>query len=242
MRLGLQRLKNFFLKIGYVLTENVYMKMQDVRTNQHDLLAMQYLAPLSTFYLPWNQSTMRPSGMVRVLNEIILNRRKNIVECGGGISTLYIARLIRQTNSHLYTIEHNREWADLLTTMLENEGLKNYVTIIFAPLKSTELALNACDWYDTLCIERALVGVRIDLLLVDGPPAYKDNLQYARYPAIPFFLQFLNDDYTIILDDIDRKNEQEIVEKWGNILDISFDRYFLNGNIAIGRSVPSFTV
>jgi hypothetical protein len=44
-----------------------------------DQLAIQVLAPLSSRYLPWSSAAMRPSGVVAVLNEIVLNRRQRVV-------------------------------------------------------------------------------------------------------------------------------------------------------------------
>ena len=64
---------------------------------------MQILAPLTTAYQPWSIFAIRPSGLVKVLNEIVINRRRCIVECGGGISTVYIAKLLQQQGQgHLY--------------------------------------------------------------------------------------------------------------------------------------------
>ena len=45
-------------------------RLDEIVSNQKDLLAANYLAPLSTSYLPWSRYAMRPSGLVQVLNEI----------------------------------------------------------------------------------------------------------------------------------------------------------------------------
>lgn len=62
---------------------------------------------------------MRPSGLVAVLNEILINSRTSIVECGGGISTFYIAKLIQENGGHLYSIEHELSWAIFLEKQLK---------------------------------------------------------------------------------------------------------------------------
>jgi len=85
-----------------------------VKWEDKDILAMQYLAPLSKTYLPWTIASMRPSGLVKVLNDIVVNRRYCIVECGGGVSTYYIASLIKERGGHLYTIEHDKAWVSIL--------------------------------------------------------------------------------------------------------------------------------
>ena len=113
----------------------------DIISNQQDILAANYLAPLSTSYLPWSRFSIRPSGLVQVLNDIFINNHSLSVECGGGISTFYIARLLSSRGGHLYTIEHNQEWLELLQDGLKKEELAHLVTFIYAPLKFTNLSL-----------------------------------------------------------------------------------------------------
>ncbi|MGA1623376.1 MAG: class I SAM-dependent methyltransferase [Synechocystis sp.] len=199
-----------------------------------DLLAMNYLAPLAGNYLPWSGYAMRPSGLVKILNQILLNQHLTIVECGGGISTFYIARLFLQNNwqGQLYCIENNRDWLDFLTARLKNEGLQNYVTLIDAPLQPWEFALNQTPWYDTEKIRQVIPSSKtIDCLLVDGPPAYRPEIRYSRFPAAPFFKDQLSPGATILLDDINREGEQEIIQRWQALLNVTFDT--TEGNVAI---------
>ncbi len=186
--------------------------------------------------------SMRPSGLVKVLNEIVINRRSCIVECGGGVSTFYIARLLKEKGGHLYTIEHDKEWVEVLQGLLAEQGLDKFVSVIFAPLVKTQLAVNAGSWYNESIIQKALATIKLDLLIVDGPPAYQKSLSQARYPAVPYFKEFFSEDYAIVLDDINRKGEQEILLKWENQLGICFERYLIDGSVAIGRAKKSFKI
>src|SRR5918997_1250059 len=170
-----------------------------------DILAMHVLAPLSTSYLPWTISAMRPSALVAVLNEIALNGRRSIVELGAGISTWYIARLLRQVGGHLTTVEDD-------------------------------------DWYDRGKIYEALDGRRIDLLIVDGPPAFSTDRAHARYPAVPVLAPLLAEDHAVVLDDIDRTGEQEIVDVWERDFGITFERRVMDGGIAISHSKAALNV
>ncbi len=213
-----------------------------INETQEDTLAMQCLAPLSNTYVPWSESAMRPSGLVAVLNDILINKRSSIVECGGGVSTFYIARLLKQQGGHLSTIEHDEEWANLLTKKLKEEALDQFVSVIIAPLQPTKLGLDGTDWYDIKVLDKQITHQSIDMLLIDGPPAYQDKIKYARYPAVPYFSKLMKNDYTVILDDIKREGEQYIISKWENYLNINFEKRFLKGNIAIGTSKHSLTV
>jgi len=216
----------------------------DATRDRKDILAMQALAALAPGYLPWNPAAMRPSAIVAVLNEIVINRRQRVVECGSGISTFYIGRLLHNKGGHLYTIEHDADWARLLTAELKSAGLAGVVTVVVAPLAPTSVGWQGSPtpWYaeDRLQCVKAAGG--IDLLIVDGPPAYSADLRYARYPAVPFFKDALAADYAVVLDDINRRGEQEILERWESLLGIPFQRRFVDGTIGLGRTRRSFTV
>ena len=64
-----------------------------ILNNQADLLAMQHLNPLLQGYVPWTSSAMRPAAFVNIINDITVNDRRVVLELGGGVSTLLIAKL-----------------------------------------------------------------------------------------------------------------------------------------------------
>jgi hypothetical protein len=222
------------------LYDDQYNAMRD----RKDLLAMQALTPLSSAYVPWSISAMRPSAIVAVLNEITVNRRRNVVELGGGVSTLYIARLIQRRGGHLWTVEHDESWAALLTEEIANEALDQVVTVVHAPLSPAHEAWpgEGGSWYTRDALVPALADHPVDLLVVDGPPAYQAGHGHARYPAARFFAPLFADDYTVILDDIDRAGEQEIMERWTAELGVSFECRLIDGGIAIGRRKAAFSI
>jgi hypothetical protein len=210
-----------------------------------DILAMQALSPLSSAYLPWSMSAMRPSGVVAVLNEIVVNRRRAVVELGGGVSTCYIGRLLASLGAgHLWTIEHDERWADFLRNQLVSEGLDQVVTVVCAGLESVESRWpdEKATWYDREQVRGAMAGQLVDLLLVDGPPAYQSDRTHARYPALPFFRSFLADDYAVILDDVSRVGEQDIIRCWEGEFGITFEHRLIDGGIGVGRVTPGYSI
>lgn len=215
-----------------------------VELDTMDILAMHVLAPLSTSYLPWTISAMRPSALVAVLNEIVLNGRRCIVELGAGISTWYIARLLRQVGGHLTTVEHDERWADEVESRLAREGLSEMVSVVRAPLAPVSPGWPGEDsgWYDRGKVDEAVDGRRIDLLVVDGPPAFSADRAHARYPALPVFAPLLAEDHAIVLDDIDRTGEQEIVDVWERDFGVTFERRVMDGGIAISHSGAALNV
>lgn len=213
-----------------------------------DILAMHALAPLSTSYLPWTVSAMRPSGVAAVLNEITVNRRRHIVELGGGISTYFIARLLSGRGGHLWTIEHDEGWAAVLREELAREGLDELATVVHAPLTDIDSDTDGgwpgeqSRWYDHDRLRDATATGPADLLIVDGPPAYKEGLEHARYPAVPFFAPLMAADHAIILDDIDRLGEQEIMLRWEREFGTAFESRPVHGRIGVWHSRPAYTI
>ena len=222
---------------------NLYkLAYQHFLLENKDILAMHYLKPIFDNYLPWNCYAIRPSGLVKIINEITINNRTSILECGGGISTIYIAKILQEHGGHLYTIEHDVDWVKFLKKLLAQQGLTQYVSIITAPLEDCPISFKGDRslWYSLDTLKNAFNNVEIDLLIVDGPPAYTKKTMYARYPAVPFLKQYFASDYAVILDDIRRSGEKKIVARWQNELGINFVRYPIQGGIAIAYSQAKF--
>lgn len=234
-------------ELGYIeginfLDSNSVLKVNNT-LDIKDSLAMEYLRPLCTTYLPWSSAAMRPSGLVKVLNEIILNQRKTIVECGGGISTFLMAKVIKEYSGKIYTIEHNKEWYVYLESLLKRHKLRENVNIIFAPLVPSKFSLFGENyWYDCECIDRKIPKKEVDFLIVDGPPSFPIKNKYSRYPAVPFFWEYLSEDYTILLDDINRQGEQEIIYSWEREFDIKFEKFYVDGGVAIYRKKCNYAI
>jgi predicted O-methyltransferase YrrM len=113
--------------------------MLGATARHRDTIAMSALAALDVGYAPWSSMAMRPQGLLTVLNDIAVNGRRHVVECGGGISTMYIAKLLATYgNGHLHTVEHDETWADVLREMLHRQTLEEYCTVTVAPLEPVD--------------------------------------------------------------------------------------------------------
>ncbi|MEX2600737.1 MAG: class I SAM-dependent methyltransferase [Balneolaceae bacterium] len=176
----------------------------------------------------------------------MINDRDTIVECGAGISSIYIGALLNQIGNDkkkLYTIDHDENWLSILQRELDQNSLSEYVTLIHAPLKHCkECAASNLKWYDTTVIQEQIFDVNIDLLFVDGPVANKKELELARYPALPVLKDKLSDEFLVLLHDAHRKGETRIASKWSDELGIKFRKSILNGDIYIGLKGSSYNV
>jgi predicted O-methyltransferase YrrM len=179
-----------------------------------------------------SSGSMTPEGLKAVCAEVNGRRRRRIVECGSGHSTLVLARLLRAARGHLVSLEHDPAWARRVQAALAAAGHAGVARVVLAPLEPHTLALAGLPWY----AERALRSVPrgIDLLLVDGPPAHERERELSRYPALPALADRLADDATVVLDDIHRPGEQRVLEAWERDCGFRFEVRPAE-RIAIGR-------
>lgn len=199
------------------------------RRDRFDRLAQHALTALPGPFLPWSDFAMRPGGVLTVLNDIWLNDRQTVVECGGGVSTLYIGRLLRQrAHGTLVTVEHDESWSARLRAQVAREGLEDVVTVVHAPLTGH---VSGGEWYDAAKIP----PVRdVDLLLIDGPPAYDARRAQSRYGALPHFFSALAPGATVVLDDVLRPGEQAVSQRWREEYGLELELRPTAGAIGVG--------
>jgi hypothetical protein len=193
-------------------------------------------------YLPWGAGTMRVPGLVAVCNEVVLAARRCVVELGSGTSTVLLARLLRErweAGAHRHVaVEHDGSWARWVTEQLAREGLAETVTVLHVPLAAGR-GPGGLPWYDDerlqAGLDEALSGALVDLLVVDGPPADTAEKVLARYPALPALAARLAPGATVVLDDVERPGEQEVLRRWEAEFDVRFDRRAASAGVALGR-------
>jgi hypothetical protein len=174
-----------------------------------DVNAWHILSPLLVQggYLPWTTGSMRPAGLVAICNEIVHGSRERTIECGSGVSTVLIARLLRERDAGgLVSLEHDAHWAEVVDDQLRRESLDPIARVVHAPLDGTP------PWYGGG--ELADVPDTVDLLIVDGPPAFDPGHGARRAPALPWFNDRLVRGATVMLDDIDRPGERDVIALW----------------------------
>jgi len=168
--------------------------------------------------LPFSSGAMRIGGLVHVCNTIVHRAPAQIVECGAGVSTVVLARLLAQRGQGALTaLEHDATWAARVHEALEAEGLTHVAQVVLAPLEG-----DPEPWYAEAGI--AQLPATIDLLVVDGPPADRPELASARSPALERLASRLAPGATVILDDIGRAGEQAVLTAWEADTDWRFAR------------------
>lgn len=165
------------------------------------------------FLPPTRRAAASPDLLMHVLRIIRADAPRNIVECGSGTSTVAFAMLLKALGQigHIFSIENDNEYAELVREQLKDRGLEEMVTLIVAPL--TEKTYSGLDhplrWYD---IDKSLLPNSIDLLFVDGPEGTFQR--FSRYPAGPEFIPMMSANGKIIVDDAARPDEAAMLEMW----------------------------
>ncbi|SJM29731.1 class I SAM-dependent methyltransferase [Mesorhizobium delmotii] len=226
--------------VGSYIRTSVLTKIDSYRNSVLDCRASVELAKLGLKFLPWTVSAMRPSAVVSLVNEILINKRRTIVEFGSGISTLYLSKAAEMVGGTVISIEDDPDWASLVSDMLKAEGLSHVAQVLVVGLRDCIYSLDGSVWYDPEMVSRAIAGSKVDLVVVDGPRAHTRDLAHARYPALPVVLPHLSPRCAIVLDDIGRSGEQHIVNKWEADSGLKFDRLAARGGYAIARREAYF--
>lgn len=145
-----------------------------------------------------------------VVDRILTKRPRTVVELGGGVSTIVGGYALNIAGrGHLCSFDHDPVFAQATERRVKEHGLDTAVTVVTAPLVPVPVGGERWDWYEHSAFE----GIdRIDILIVDGPPARVEPL--SRYPALPVLRSKLAEDAVIILDDANRRGEMSVVRRW----------------------------
>ncbi len=168
--------------------------------------------------------SLAPEALELVLEQVAAGRNR-IVECGSGLSTVIIARLLRERGGGtLHSLEHDPGWVETTRRRIASEGLGRFAEVIEAPLEPGATAAVGSPWYARRALER-LPASGVDLLLVDGPPADPERAPArSRYPALPLLAGRLAQGATVILDDAQREGERWVLGRWEREHGVRFER------------------
>ncbi|NNF06701.1 MAG: hypothetical protein HKN21_08070 [Candidatus Eisenbacteria bacterium] len=127
----------------------------------------------------------------------------HILECGSGLTTLVMGALAKTRPFTVHGLEHHPAWHARMSKNLRDRSLSN-VTLHETPLVSR----GKFSWYE---IPDALPKDGFKLLICDGPPG---DTPGGRYGVLPVMQPFLASDWVLLLDDVSRQPEQEVLQRW----------------------------
>ncbi|WYL93315.1 MAG: class I SAM-dependent methyltransferase [Gloeotrichia echinulata IR180] len=149
-------------------------------------------------------------GFCHPLRYIYTIKPNSIVELGGGVSTIISAYCCEKIGKgYIFSVDHNDTYAKVTESNIQLHGLQNYVNVVYAPFEKVDLDNKTFYWYKIDVFSNLK---SIDLLIIDGPPFVSNSL--SRYPALPFLYHLLNENAIVLIDDGDRNDTIDMVNKW----------------------------
>lgn len=171
------------------------------------LSAMDSRAPLDRFG-GW---AVRSEVALHLVRLIWLRKPNLVLELGSGVSTVVLAQALKHIgHGRIVSMDHDAHFAQATRNRLKMHGLSDVAEVVHAPLCSTEVRGNSYRWYDLGKLK--LGNHLIEICFVDGPPG--NTGQLARYPALPLLQSFMAPDALMLVDDSDRSDEAEMLQRW----------------------------
>jgi len=200
---------------------------------QHALALQQLGFRVPVFYGDWS---IDPFLGKFILQHLIENQTRSILELGSGSSTVLIARCLRalgRSDCLHIAVDHDSRFLELTRRNLRLNDLAEGVELWYCPL--APVAGSDKVWYGGL--KEKLRDKSIDLLIVDGPPGALQP--ESRFPALPTLLPFLSEVCVVILDDASRADERSVARKWAAAYPRFSLEFLLEGHgLAVLRKQP----
>jgi hypothetical protein len=201
--------------LGLVLLDFAQLRQWSLESDRQHYALLQLrplLGELPVDFTRWSADPVLVHNAVRLL---IDTRPALVVECGSGSSTVVLARCLRALgHGRIVSLDHDVLYAQRTRDLLRLHGVEDQATVVMAPLVQREVNGRQLQWYAPVYLE--LLGSKIDVLLVDGPPG--TTALRARYPAVPLLEPHLAQTCSILLDDGDRADERAIAHAWAQEL------------------------
>lgn len=197
-----------------VVNSRTLLLRRELRSMRLEVLSVDGVALLGAGYpLPFGIGfPMDPSALGELARTVAERQPDVILELGSGLSSLILGLTVKRLGrGRVVTYDHDPEWATETRRRVAALGLDDLVTVVYAPLVEIDVEGTRRRWYD---LADALPSEPIDLLVVDGPPAALDGDGLTRWPALPILDPHLSDRAIVFVDDVDRKGERLMVERW----------------------------
>jgi len=168
---------------------------------------------------------------------VLEHRPRLVVDLGSGQSSVWMAAAMRTAgyDGRVIGVDHDEGFAQATRDLARRQGVEAWLTVVHAPLREQVIDERDVTWYDVDAFE-GIDG--IDLLSIDGPPG--QGTPYARWGALPALRGRLSPDATVVMDDLVRRDERQIVADWvARYPGFSVERLPFEKGAAVLRRQPS---
>ena len=159
--------------------------------------------------------------MTRVLEE---TKPNSVLDLGLGISSTLISCYFNHKENGIHTIiEQDKEWAHFYT---ENHKLFKFSTINTLERIERDYKGQTISCYSGFDDLITHIGVKYSVISIDGPWG---SDRHSRRDIVPLIPDILEDDFVILMDDTNRKGEQDTIEEIKSILEQHNIEYAVGG-------------
>ena len=169
---------------------NYKIDLDKIHRSNDDSYALQIIYKLfpDFAYLPFTPFSLNPYTIVHILNDILLNDRKQIVEFGSGLSTIIISRFIKTNNlkTKILSVDNNKHWQTIIHKEVKKYNCGEGLILLHADIEKNEekefIIQDNDFWFNNSIVKKAIDRIEnIDLVVVDGPSTVTSA--YVRYPS-----------------------------------------------------------
>lgn len=152
---------------------------------------------------------MTPDSLLLLSDLIAEHKPRTILELGSGTSTVWIGTFAASIGATVVSIDHLEEYLVRTRADLTDFSLGPTVDLRLAELVPTEVTGESKLWYALASFEDLS---SIDMVIIDGPP--ESTGPAPRSPAFPLLRDKLSDSALLVVDDMHRDQEAQMVEAW----------------------------
>jgi hypothetical protein len=134
-----------------------------------------------------------------------------VLECGSGLSTILMGIIAKSKEVKIVSLENSKKWRNRTNWYLKHFNLNN-VSILYTPI----VERGNYQWYE---IEKNALPEKISLVILDGPPG---DIKGGRTGFFPECKDHLNRDSIILVDDVIRKDEMQMVVEFSSSMDFRY--------------------
>lgn len=176
--------------------------------------------------------TMSKAVMKFLLEKMLEEKPRVIMECGSGLSSILLAHYASIASADgfevlVVSLEQDKEEVGRNMSRLRSIGLESYVKIIHAPTDAEGNYL-----LDAKAILSATRNSKVDCLIIDGP----SGPEGCRISTLPFLSEYCSRNARWYLDDALRDGELNALVMWAGLSGCSVEGiYPFSKGLAVGR-------
>ena len=184
--------------------DNLYSQIEAFESLHHELGFDRALPRLRGM-------AVSPDFLRELAQHVGHRRPQYVVECGSGATTVVLAKALSKNGyGHVYSLDQDLDSANKTYRWLNEHGLTDWATVIFAEPIQYTLNGNNFNWYAL----SDLPNTAIDFLVVNGPNSASQKC--ARYPALFLLRARLTDQSAIIVNHTNRPDDVATLALWAH--------------------------